>query len=132
MKEIKIVIERSKDLYTAYAENVVGIYGAGETVAEAKQSVLDAIRLVKEYNDDKKIPKILIGEYELTYRFDAQSLLEYYRGIFTNAALERLTGINQRQLQHYASGLKKPRATQVKKIETALHRLGSELLAVEL
>jgi hypothetical protein len=35
-------------------------------------------------------------------------------------------------LHHYASGLKKPRLVQRKKIESALHRLGEELMAVEL
>jgi hypothetical protein len=58
--------------------------------------------------------------------------LDYYKGIFTNAALERITGINQKQIQHYASGLKKPRPAQVKKIESALHNLGAELMSVEL
>jgi len=33
-------------------------------------------------------------------------VLNYYKGIFTLSALERLTGINQKQLQHYASGLR--------------------------
>lgn len=64
--------------------------------------------------------------------FDAESILNYYRGIFTNAALERITGINQRQIQHYASGTKRPRPQQLKKIETALHELGEELISVEL
>jgi hypothetical protein len=41
-------------------------------------------------------------------------------------------GINQRQLQHYASGLKKPREAQVKKIESALHKLGEELMSIEM
>jgi hypothetical protein len=46
--------------------------------------------------------------------------------------LERITGINQKLLHHYSSGLKKPREAQKKKIETALHRLDEELLAVKL
>jgi len=58
--------------------------------------------------------------------------MNYYNKIFTNVALERITGINQKLLHHYSSGLKKPRAMQRKKIETALHRLGNELLAVRL
>ena len=37
-------------------------------------------------------------------------------------ALEKLTGINQKQLHHYATGLRKPREAQRKKIETALHK----------
>lgn len=69
---------------------------------------------------------------KLVYRFDTVSLLNYYKGIITNAALERMTGIDQNQLQHYATGLKKPRRPQAKKIEHALHELGKELLAVEL
>jgi len=61
-----------------------------------------------------------------------ESLFTYYKGVFTKSALERITGINQRQLQHYSSGLKKPRLAQKQKIETALHKLGNELIAVEL
>ncbi|MDR0546183.1 MAG: hypothetical protein LBG77_01130 [Dysgonamonadaceae bacterium] len=71
-------------------------------------------------------------EYELAYRFDPESLLQHYTGIFTNAALERLTGINQRQLQRYSSGVSRPRTEQSRRINHALHRLGNELLAVEL
>ena len=29
MKNIKIIIEKTKDMYTAYAENAEGIYGGG-------------------------------------------------------------------------------------------------------
>lgn len=132
MKTLKITIEKTTDGYTAYAENVVGIYGAGETPEEAKQSILESIVLFKELNEPKNVPAILRSDYTLSFQFDAESLLNYYKGIFTNAGLERITGINQKQLQHYGSGLKKPRDTQRKKIELALHRLGSELLSVHL
>ena len=53
MKIIKIVIEKTKDNYSAYAENVDGIFGGGETVVEAKESVIKAIRLLKKYNKNK-------------------------------------------------------------------------------
>ena len=131
MKKVKIVIERSDDLFSAYAENVNGVYGAGNTVSEAKDSIVKAIELLREYNKDN-VPAILKGEYSLDFRFDVESFLNYYKGIFTNAALERITGINQKQFQHYSTGLKKPRETQIKKIETALHKLGGELIAVKL
>lgn len=132
MKQLKIIIERTKDQFSAYAENVNGIYGGGDTVEEAKQSIQEAIRLLKKYNKADQIPAILNDEYEIVYKFDIESLLSYYKKVFSNAALERITGINQKQIQHYSTGLKKPRAVQVKKIETALHKLGSELLSVEL
>ena len=131
MKIIKIVIEKTKDNYSAYAENVDGIFGGGETVVEAKESVIKAIRLLKKYNKNN-LPKILQGEFKLKYRFDTQSLLNYYKGVFTNASLERITGIKQKQIQHYASGLKKPRAAQKHKIQHSLHKLAEELMEVEL
>ena len=132
MKKVKIIIEKGKDLYAAWAENVEGVYGAGETPEEAKKSAEEAIRLLKENNRDEYIPDILKGEYQIVYKMDTASLLKYYKGIFTNSAMERITGIDQKQIQHYASGLKRPRPAQAKKIETALHKLGNELLAVEL
>ncbi len=127
-----MILERSADHYSAYADNVEGVYGAGNTPQEAKKSIEDAIRLLKQHNSADRIPDILKGEYEIVYKFDVESLLNYYRGIFTNSAFERLTGINQRQFQHYSSGLKKPRPAQKKKIEQALHQLGKELLDIEL
>lgn len=132
MKTLKIIIERSADMFSAYAENVAGIYGGGDTVEEAKQSILDSIALLKEYNTQDDIPSLLKGDYSIVYHFDAESFLNYYKGIFTNAALEKITGINQRQLQHYSSGLKKPRQPQLRKIEDGLHRLAAELQSVEL
>lgn len=131
MTEIKIIIEKSADSYGAYAENVAGIYGAGDTVKECKQSILDAIDTVKTFDADQ-IPEVLKGNYTIVYKFDTVSLLDYYKGIFTLSALGRITGINERQLQHYSTGLKKPREEQKKKIENALHHLGEELLSVEL
>lgn len=132
MKLIKVIIEKTKNMFSSYAENVPGIYGGGDTVEEAKKSILDAIRLLVEHNDKKNIPPILRGKYAIIYKYDTESFLRHYKGIFTNSALERITGINQKQFHHYATGLKKPRPAQAKKIQTALHKLGSELLAVEL
>jgi len=129
MKEIKVIIEKSSDSFGAYSENVSGIYGAGDTAEECKQSVLDAIETLKEL---ESCPIELKEDYKIVYKFDAISLLNYYKGIFTNSALEKITGINQKQIQHYTSGHRKPRLEQRKKIESALHNLGKELLAVEL
>lgn len=132
MKTLKIIIERSDDMFSAYAENAEGIYGGGDTVEEAKQSILDAICIIKAEFTPENIPTILKGDYEIIYNFDVESLLNYYKGIFTNSALEKITGINQRQIQHYSSGLKKPRLPQLKKIEEGLHRLAAELQALKL
>jgi hypothetical protein len=82
--------------------------------------------------DGDPIPEIFQNEYEFDYKWDVESLLYYYDGIITRSALEKLTGINQRQLGHYATGRSKPRPIQSKKIEKALHNLGDELNSISL
>lgn len=126
MKKIKIIIEKSADYYWAYAENMSGVTARGETVHEVKKNILESIKINQELGN---IPD---AEYELSYKFDTESLLNYYKGILSNPAIEKITGINQKQIHHYATGLKKPRPAQRKKIEEGLHKLAQELLAIEL
>lgn len=132
MFTINVTIEKGADLFSAWAENIPGIYGEGESVKEVKEDILKAIALFKEQNDEKNIPEGLKGDYNIEWHFDVQSFLQYYSGIFTKAALERITGINQKQLGHYASGLKKPRKAQVEKIENALQRFFDDMRMVHL
>lgn len=131
MNTIKIIIEKSSDSYGAYAENVNGIYGAGNTLKEVKASINDAIATIKTL-ETEQIPEILKTDYTLSFVFNTQSFLEYYSSIFTRASLSRLTGINEKQLGHYIQGKHKPRKDKALKIEKALHNLGKELLSVEL
>ena len=133
MEKLIIEIGASSNHFGGFATNVDGVYGAGNTLDECKANILEGLRLliINREKSQALVPEWLInGEYEIEYRYDVQSILNYYANVFTKPALERLTGINQKQLHHYATGLKKPREPQRKKIELALHRLGSELLSV--
>jgi len=132
MEKLIIQIEASSDFFDGFAINCEGVSGAGQNVAACKENVLEGLRLLKESRPMEQWPDVLKGEYDIEFRYDVQSILSYYSKVFTKPALERLTGINQKQLHHYATGLKKPREPQRKKIEDALHKLGSELLAVQL
>ena len=132
MDILKIIVERSFDYYDAYAENCEGVYGAGETPEEAKQNALNGLKLFIESRKKEDLPSILQGKYEIIFQFDVQSLLRYYDKIFNKSALEHITGVNQKLLHHYSSGLKMPRFKQRKRIEYALHNLGKELLSITL
>lgn len=77
--------------------------------------------------DGDVYPAVFDGEYHLVYDFDVATLLDYYRGIFSFAALQEITGINQKQLSHYASGISKPRKQQVDKIKSGLRRLAKDI-----
>ena len=125
MKAI-IRIESSTDFLGAWAENLEGVTAGGNTMSELKKNILECIDIQKELGN---IPN---ENYELVYQYDTQSLLKYYGKIFTMPALERLTGINQKQLHHYIMGKSTPREQTKNKIEIAMHTLGQELLAVKL
>jgi len=134
MENIIVTVEMTENNYSAYIELLPGCVTTGKSMDELKANMQEAIEahieLSREHGD--RIPAEFEGEYRLTFRFDAECLLTHYKGIFTNSALERLTGINQRQLQRYATGKSRPMKPQSMKIQKALHRLGEELLEVEL
>ena len=134
MQTIKAIIESLEGNYSAYIEGLDGVVATGSTIAEIKANLLDAIDVFIETCKEVgcEIPEILQGDYQIEFAMDVQSLLNLYQTIFTKAGLERLTGINQKQLWHYANGHSVPRRAQVLKIENALHRLGAELLSVRL
>lgn len=67
MKTIKIIVEETKDGFSAYADNVEGIYAGGDTLNEVKSNILNAIKLLKENNTENNIPEILKGEYQVVY-----------------------------------------------------------------
>ncbi|MDR0546018.1 MAG: type II toxin-antitoxin system HicB family antitoxin [Dysgonamonadaceae bacterium] len=129
MNKLIINLGASKDHYGAYAENCPGIYGAGNTVDEAKQNVMEGLRLYIKYNKEN-LPEILQGNYEIEYRFDVPSFLKHYSTVFTKSALQRMTGINQTQLSHYVSGFRKPSSRTIRKLDTAIRHLSNELSQV--
>lgn len=73
---------------------------------------------------------LLSGDYELEYHYTTAALLHKYEGILTRSALAKVTGINQRQLGHYATGHRKPRPAQRQKIVDAIRRIGEEFISV--
>lgn len=131
-KKLIINICASKDAFGGYAENCEGIYVMGDSVREVKEEVLKLIPVLKEEWPEEEWPEALKENWPIEWHFDAQSLLQYYQGIISNAALQRLTGINQKQLWNYANGKAKPRKEAKQKITKALHTLGHELLELSL
>ncbi|MDO4706945.1 MAG: type II toxin-antitoxin system HicB family antitoxin [Porphyromonadaceae bacterium] len=132
MEKLIIKIGASNDHFGAFAENVEGVYGAGDSPKEALDNLQEAIRLILESRPQDEIPELLLAPYELEVHYDVVSLLRHYGKIITMPALSRLTGINDKLLHQYTSGAKRPRPAQVQKIETALHQLGSELVSLRL
>ena len=125
MEKIIVTIAKGNENYGAWIDSIPGIYGQGDTVEDAKKEIENAVKLYIKHNKD--VPVILKSEYAIEYHFDVASFLEYYSKIFSKPALEYITGINQKQLFHYSSGLRRPSEKTVKKIDSAFRRFASEL-----
>jgi predicted RNase H-like HicB family nuclease len=132
--QVKVIIEHAGDNFSAYVADVDGIAVTGDSVDEIKASMYEAIddyiQICKEC--ELEMPEQFLEDYDLVFELDVCSLLKIYEGIFSKAGLEKLTGINQKQLWHYANGKSKPRQAQRLKIEQGLHRLGNELISLHL
>ena len=72
------------------------------------------------------------GEYEFVFHpVSTAELLRSSESYTTMAALAKASGVNQRQLSHYANGLKQPRPQQRQRIVAGLHKIGKQLMDVE-
>ena len=133
MEKVILDIYYTGNNYCAHAPILLGCVSTASTLSEMKKNIKEAIEFHVESSlkDGDTIPEVFKGDYELKFKLTTEALLNAYSDIFTKAALSRITGINQRQLWHYASGMRKPRPAQCKRIEDGLHRLGTELLNIE-
>jgi predicted RNase H-like HicB family nuclease len=134
MKKVIVEISFVENNYSVHVPLLPGCVSTGKTPDEMKANILEAINFHLEgmKEDGDTIPDSFIGDFDLEYKFDIQSLLKYYKNVITGSALEKYSGINQKQLNHYANLHRKPKAEQIKKIESAFHNLGKELMSVQL
>jgi predicted RNase H-like HicB family nuclease len=120
--------------YSAHLPQLPGCVTIGGSLKEIEDNMVEIIPFHLEGQKDRngEIPIIFNGAYKFVFKLSIEAMINYYSGIFTKAALSRITGINERQLWHYAAGLRKPRPQQRKRIEDGLHRLGEELISLTL
>lgn len=129
MQKIKVIIDWDEN-FGAVSELVDGCVATGKTYEQVKENYLSALEFHLEGLEKEEIPMELSGDYQLEFELTTQALLHRFDKILTRATISRLTGINERQLGHYVSGYRNPRAEQRKKIVDAFHQLGKEFLSV--
>jgi len=128
MEKLNVTICKGDSGYGAWIENLQGIYGEGDTVEATKQSLINGLNLFIKHN--KNLPSLLLKEFELEYHLDVLSFLDYYSKIFSKPALEKITGINQKQWFHYVAGRSKPTKKTIQKIDTAFRHFAHEINSI--
>ena len=133
MKTVEVIVEHAGNNLSAYIEGAP-VITVGNDVKEIEKNMKEAVELYLESCKEMHIVpvEVLQGEFTLKFKIDAATFINYYSSIFTKAALSRITGINERQLWHYAAGVHKPRKQQLEKIQKGINALTEELAAINL
>ncbi|HEY3370105.1 MAG TPA: type II toxin-antitoxin system HicB family antitoxin [Prolixibacteraceae bacterium] len=134
MEQIIVEVGFVDGNYSAHLPQLPGCVTVGTSLKEIEDNMAEIVPFHLEGQKEQgvDVPAIFNGEYKFIFKLSIEAIINYYSGIFTKAALSRITGINERQLWHYAAGLRKPRPQQRKRIEEGLHRLGEELISLTL
>ena len=133
MEKVIVNVAKTPEGYCASIDILPGwVLGTSGSFEDFKRELHESVNVFVEWakEDKEEYPGVFDQEYGFEYKFNVESLLYCYNGILSNSAISRLTGINQKQLRHYACGRSRPRHAQKTRIVEALHQLGSELLSV--
>jgi len=136
MQKIDVKIGWSGENFSCIADDAAlnGIVMATcETLEGLKKQFQESLQFHIEgcIQDGDQLPEWLInGQYNLNFILEISALLHSFDGILTRSAIARASGINEEQLEYYASGRRTPRPQQKKKIINAFHSIGRELVSV--
>jgi len=136
MEKIKVSISWSGNNYCAetHSEELNGtVLSTHKTIEGVKDELQSALKFHIEgcVQDGDKLPQYIVsGNYELEYITEVSALLHSLDGILTRKAIARVSGINERQIGHYASGHRTPRQPQRKKIIKGIHKISRDLAMV--
>ena len=122
MKKTEMIVERTNTGYSAYAKDYpVGTTGG--TLSELTDNMLEVMNFYFEEMEEKGK---VIAEKDLKITLDLRQFFEFYKVINATALSERI-GMNQSLLTQYISGIKKPSATQTRRILQGVQKVGREL-----
>jgi predicted RNase H-like HicB family nuclease len=132
MKKTKLraIIEKGKDgLYSIYVPDISGLFGTGETEAEAKENLNEAIDMALEYIEETGQTAdyaIFQGNYEIEYVYDLSGFFKTF-DFFDVSSFAKRIGVNPSLMRRYKSGITKASQTQKAKIAEGIHAVAQQL-----
>jgi len=136
MEKIEVKIGWSGNNYSCVADNNAlngVILVTNKTIDGLKRDFQESLQFHIEgcIQGGDQLPEwLILGQYELNYVLETSALIHSLDGILTRSAIARVSGINEKQIGHYASGYRKPRSKQRAKIINGIHQISRELAMV--
>ena len=124
-----MIIDYTNNYSACPADDRIACVSTGRTLEEIKKNIEEGLRFHIEgmREDGEAIPAEFEGDWEFEWELTARAMLHYTEGIVPKSALAKVTGINQQQLTHYASGYRVPRPAMRQKIVDGLHSIAAQL-----
>lgn len=131
MGKVIVTLDRTVQGYTAYMNEIPGCFTVGDDLAQIKVNLMEVIHLyrVGKLEDGEIIEEFLSEPLEFDFRMDVSDFFRLHNPI-KQSLIAKKAGINPSLIRQYARGIKQPGIKQAKKIESAIHQLGRELLQV--
>ena len=127
------IIEKDGEGYSVHTENLrTVLHGSGASVAEAKAELLAGYEdLLALFEEERKPVPAEMRNLTFTYKYDISAAFNAFDFLNASKFAERV-GISPSLMRHYKGGNTYISAAQAKRIESGLHQIGRELLAVNL
>ena len=128
MEKIKAIIEVGRDgivsIHARSEKHNCMSLGCGNTEEEAKEDFFECRDEMMELAQEsgKTLP-----EFEFEFAYDTASFLRYYGDTLTLTGLQKITGINSKQLSHYETGHRKPSPKTVERIHRGVTQFALKL-----
>lgn len=118
-----MIIEKAEEGFLGrveYEDNL--ILEEAEGLNELEEKIKGAL---KKYHQLDTASVAFIYETDITALFEKFKFLKI-------ATIADLAGLNQSLVRQYANGIKNPSENQAKKIQDALHRIGNDLINLQI
>lgn len=127
MEKINVILKRSEDgMFLAVPEHnyPIGLHGYGHTEQEAIEDLNQVCMEAKEFYPE-------LPDFEYNIKYEIPSFLKAYAQIFSLAGLQKITGVNQKQLSHYLNGNSQPSKQTNEKIKLAFEHFRNTLSTIQ-
>ncbi len=118
-KKIKIIVEKTKTGFSAYAVDYP-IITTGQTISHLQKNILEVVNFYfEDYGYEAQKSNILL-------QIDLQQFFQYYKVLNSKHLAEKI-GMNPTLLSQYVQGRKKPSPKQSDRIINGIQQIGKEL-----
>lgn len=127
MEKINVIIKRGEDgMFIAIPQHdyPIGLHGYGKSTKEAISDLNAVCKEAKEFYPE-------LPNFEFDIKYEVPSFLKEYSQLFTLSGLQKITGVNQKQLSHYLNGNSYPSKQTSEKIKLGFDNFRQNMSKVQ-